>query len=410
MSLSVSDTPVFFAEARETAGLEPIASGTGPAGAPVPGVDFVAPLVCNPLNTVQAVVSTAGSLFARGLPDGGSKFDWRDKMQLAAVAQQGKCGGCWAFAVAGCLSDREAVIAANARGNLDLSPVELIECAQECQPECGTCSPVDGFAYAKSHGVPSSLAEDGQKIAELEWAGPGKSCDGVRSSYAAKKAKARVYAADAARTATSIDQIKKEIAARGPVCSVFRVFRDFIVGSDPRRGQPAFHETGGVYAHADLQRSPYAPAHSDAQTTRSMGDLLGYHAVVLVGWGEQEIEGLPGAGKHKVTTPFWIARNSWGDKWGDKGYFKCAFSSATLNQSVGMDLPVTDGKASLIGGVFFAPVKGPHGCCFWPAAPGGTSLAAPRVFRIVIASVVVLTVVFLALALRRCPAAKTTRP
>ena len=36
----------------------------------------------------------------------------------------------------------------------------------------------------------------------------------------------------------------------------------------------------------------------------------GGHAVVIVGWGEN------------VTDKYWIVRNSWGNNWGDNGYFK----------------------------------------------------------------------------------------
>mmetsp|Transcript_2863 Transcript_2863/g.4093 ORF Transcript_2863/g.4093 Transcript_2863/m.4093 type:complete len:113 (+) Transcript_2863:590-928(+) len=38
------------------------------------------------------------------------------------------------------------------------------------------------------------------------------------------------------------------------------------------------------------------------------------HALTCIGWGETNHEG------HKLK--YWILKNSWGDDWGDKGYFK----------------------------------------------------------------------------------------
>jgi len=38
------------------------------------------------------------------------------------------------------------------------------------------------------------------------------------------------------------------------------------------------------------------------------------HAVVCVGWGEEEIDG--------DLIKFWILKNSWGENWGENGYFK----------------------------------------------------------------------------------------
>lgn len=37
------------------------------------------------------------------------------------------------------------------------------------------------------------------------------------------------------------------------------------------------------------------------------GDMLGGHAIKVLGWGEEN------------GTPYWLAANSWNSDWGDKG-------------------------------------------------------------------------------------------
>jgi cathepsin B len=40
------------------------------------------------------------------------------------------------------------------------------------------------------------------------------------------------------------------------------------------------------------------------------GSLLGGHAVKVIGWGVEN------------GIPHWIAANSWGDNWGEQGFFR----------------------------------------------------------------------------------------
>ena len=38
------------------------------------------------------------------------------------------------------------------------------------------------------------------------------------------------------------------------------------------------------------------------------------HAIVCIGWGEETVK--------EDTVKYWILKNSWGEKWGENGYFK----------------------------------------------------------------------------------------
>lgn len=374
-----SDT-VFFAQQRENAGLEPLAGA--PSGPPEPGVDFVAPLIANPKNTAEVVLVTASSIFAQGLAQGTDEvFDWREHAHLSDVVQQGHCGACWAVAAAGCLSDRAAV---SQQTNPQLSGAEAIVCTTECQPACSSCAPQDGFTYAASKGLVSDVRHEScLQVANLQ----NQKCDQVQACCAKLP---RVYCSPSSKTVQTIDQLKKEIAANGPVATVYRVHRDFLIGSDPRRGKAAFEESGGVYIRSDFQPSLYAPDGASEQTQKSLAESVGYHAVVIVGWGTTDTDVYVANKKQKTKVPYWIVRNSWGEHWGEKGYFKCAQASSTFNQSLGIDLPITvattGGIKQRYGGVSFCEFKKPHGAASIerPIAVGvlRTSLLQCRRFQI----------------------------
>lgn len=85
-----------------------------------------------------------------------------------------------------------------------------------------------------------------------------------------------------ARSSYSIkgeEDIKREIMERGSISVSFMVYEDFMSYSE------------GVYQMAS-------------------GDLLGGHAVKMLGWGVDS------------GTPYWTCMNSWGTSWGENGFFR----------------------------------------------------------------------------------------
>eukprot|EP01007_Sphenomonas_quadrangularis_P001325 NODE_2256_length_642_cov_211.664418_g1909_i0.p1 GENE.NODE_2256_length_642_cov_211.664418_g1909_i0~~NODE_2256_length_642_cov_211.664418_g1909_i0.p1 ORF type:complete len:176 (+),score=43.43 NODE_2256_length_642_cov_211.664418_g1909_i0:25-528(+) len=75
------------------------------------------------------------------------------------------------------------------------------------------------------------------------------------------------------------EDIQKEIYTNGPVEGSFTVYEDFVAYKS------------GVYKYTH-------------------GDMLGGHAIKIVGWGKEK------------GVKYWLINNSWNTDWGDNGTFK----------------------------------------------------------------------------------------
>eukprot|EP00523_Entomoneis_sp_CCMP467_P007173 CAMPEP_0168724264 /NCGR_PEP_ID=MMETSP0724-20121128/3546_1 /TAXON_ID=265536 /ORGANISM="Amphiprora sp., Strain CCMP467" /LENGTH=224 /DNA_ID=CAMNT_0008771007 /DNA_START=158 /DNA_END=832 /DNA_ORIENTATION=+ len=84
---------------------------------------------------------------------------------------------------------------------------------------------------------------------------------------------------------TVVHQIKAEVLARGPVATAVN-------------GKPLHTYHGGIYSNG----------------TSSKGVT---HVVSIVGWGQTR-----DADTGEVVLDYWIVRNSWGEYWGEMGYFR----------------------------------------------------------------------------------------
>eukprot|EP00831_Metopus_contortus_P013241 TRINITY_DN15360_c0_g1_i7.p1 TRINITY_DN15360_c0_g1~~TRINITY_DN15360_c0_g1_i7.p1 ORF type:complete len:114 (-),score=34.13 TRINITY_DN15360_c0_g1_i7:40-381(-) len=60
----------------------------------------------------------------------------------------------------------------------------------------------------------------------------------------------------------------------------------------------------------------------DRYQRRVHGSYLGGHAIEVIGWGfEQDL-------------PYWLCKNSWGEAFGDKGFFKIAIGECSVNDNM----------------------------------------------------------------------------
>ena len=365
---------ILFSDVRTLAGLPPIAGGL-----PRPGALLgVAPANALPRNMAEVATMTsesALSMAATGLPESRyvaevhRQFSWRQRSPelLSPVVDQGSCGCCWAVAAASILSDR---IAIRTKAN-PLIPFQiLMGCVASCTL-CGSCGIQLAFDVMKRRGVPGAATADGARSGERKgasasagredeklrsWGLPtghtsatstssvtgggllptgAAAADAVHGADLSRPkdlcervaelmspARSRVWkVSSATKRSPSILELQHAILRDGPVVTIMRIYTDFIIGSDPRMGEP-FAATEGVYVHSAGKTNYGVRSEHNA--------ALGTHCMVIVGWGQT-----------KSGMRYWEIRNSWSTRWGDEGYCKVAMTAPSLsNSSVGVDLPI----------------------------------------------------------------------
>ncbi|XP_047200273.1 procathepsin L-like isoform X5 [Hippoglossus stenolepis] len=199
--------------------------------------------------------------------------DWRKSGLVSAVQNQGKCGSCWAFSSMGAL---EGQIAKQTKVLVPLSPQNLVD-----------CSTTDGnkgciFGYLSK---------------AFKYVIRNKGVDSEKSyPYEAKDGKCRYDVKGKAGTCSNFTVLPKgnEIALRDETASVGPI--SVLVDAK----LPSFHQyRGGVY--------------NDPKCSSSVT-----HAVLVVGYGTDNGQ------------DYWLVKNSWGTKWGEKGYIRMARNKNNL--------------------------------------------------------------------------------
>nr|BAF03553.1 cysteine proteinase CP2 [Phaseolus vulgaris] len=203
-------------------------------------------------------------------------FDWRDKGAVTNVKDQGSCGSCWSFSTTGALEGAHFL----ATGELvSLSEQQLVDCDHVCDPEeYGSCD--SGCNGGLMNNAFEYLIGSGgvQREKDYPYTGRDGTCKFDKSKIAASVSNYSVISLDE-------EQIAANLVKNGPLAvAINAVYMQTYVG--------------GVSC-------PYiCGKHLD-------------HGVLLVGYGEGAYA--PIRFKEK---PYWIIKNSWGENWGENGYYK----------------------------------------------------------------------------------------
>ncbi len=210
-----------------------------------------------------------------------AKFDWRDHQGnwVTPVKDQGQCGSCWDFSAVGQIESWWMIHNANPDSMIDLSEQFILSCSN-----AGTCA--DGgwmheaLEFVKFNGVPPEACFDYRAV------------DGIPCSEACADWKDHTVTIPGWGWITYgkiiVDNIKSAVY-RNPVSAAFTVYSDFY----------SYHS--GVYEHV-------------------FGEVEGGHAIVIVGWDDEEQS--------------WICKNSWGKDWGQNGYFRIKWGDSEMGDFV----------------------------------------------------------------------------
>eukprot|EP00695_Tsukubamonas_globosa_P003333 TRINITY_DN57_c0_g1_i3.p1 TRINITY_DN57_c0_g1~~TRINITY_DN57_c0_g1_i3.p1 ORF type:complete len:313 (+),score=146.69 TRINITY_DN57_c0_g1_i3:64-1002(+) len=225
-----------------------------------------------------------------------ANFDSRTQFEgcIGNVRDQGDCGSGWAFASTGVLQDRFC-IATSGKVSEILSPQDIISCDHDDQGCDGGYLNVS-WQYLFVTGVVTETCFPYFSVNGEIPACRSTCQDGEEYSKYRAATNYQLY---------GVSTIQADIAKNGPVQAGVSVYEDFI------------HYAGGVYSHTN-------------------GTYLGDHSVKLVGWGVDQTTG----------TPYWLAQNSWGQQWGEKGMVRIVrgVDEISIEDSVYAGLPATNSR------------------------------------------------------------------
>ncbi|CAJ0581997.1 unnamed protein product, partial [Mesorhabditis spiculigera] len=217
------------------------------------------------------------------------------------IRDQSSCGSCWAFGAAEAMTDRTC-IASQGKFTDPLSADDILACCGfSCGDGCEGGYPIEAWQFWVHKGVVTGGSYQSKSgcmpypFAPCEHhtnATHYQPCPGqiyptpkcqkqCQSGYANQYSQDKHYGSSAYSVSSKVAAIQSEVYANGPVEVAYEVYEDFE------------HYTGGVYVH-------------------TAGQLLGGHAVKLLGWGTDSASGLD----------YWLIANSWNEDWGENGYFR----------------------------------------------------------------------------------------
>lgn len=206
------------------------------------------------------------------------------------------CGSCWAHGALSALADRIKIARKGAGVDVNLAIQYILNCGTEVAGSCHGGSAGGTYQFIKDSGfVPYDTC---QQYAACSAESDEDSC-GSKEDYTCKPI-------NVCRTCSTFKSM-------GGFCSALDTFPNATIA-----------EYGDVMGEKKMmmeiyKRGPIACAVDADPLDKYTGGVLDVtgadetnHIISVVGWGEEA----------DTKKPYWIVRNSWGEYWGEMGYFR----------------------------------------------------------------------------------------
>jgi Papain family cysteine protease len=220
-----------------------------------------------------------------GLATPPTHFDWRDvdgANYVTRVKNQMSCGSCWAFATTGPVEAHIQIQEEWPEMDINLSEQQMVSCCTG--PGCNGCD--GGFTTTSFDFVQNFGLVD-------------EECFGYRAD---DEVPCSEKCADGESAVYMIDDW--ELIGEGSMDAVLPPPEDIIEGL-------MYGPVGtGLAIYQDLH------AYESGVYEHVLGIPTGFHAVTIVGYDIDE--------------EYWICKNSWGNSWGESGYFRIRWGSAFI--------------------------------------------------------------------------------
>ena len=260
------------------------------------------------------------------------------KGSLGPVQDQGSCGSCWAFATTSTLADRFNIQSVGLM-NIQLSQTKLILCdwagaelvinkvgnpifAEGKDGEdinntsCYGNTLIDACRYLFQIGTPTEKCIPYNKMFSLDVGDFKKIGVFKRGSSAASQLPLCSAVAGELGDMCSGSDISADTAEEiGKPARFYRCIHYYGLFTEGSDGEQQIREEIWKWGPVCTGMNMYPDFYTyDAKNTiykwDGKGPQVGGHAIEIIGWGEDN------------GVKYWSVKNSWGDKWGDQGYFR----------------------------------------------------------------------------------------